>query len=898
MAVTTAVPFSKRNRDPLILAYVDTFRTQYTQLFPSRSPLFLTAENSDGDEKFVCLSVRPTELPYIELYDLPNIVRFISGYVVYEPMDPPTVLPEVLVGPAATMTRQSGNCFELSVLMTSLLIGAGYDAYVVYGYASRATCNNDLSGTVCDVDVSCELDSVKKEDDKAAPKTRYKLRRRDPLVSRYEKNQEEKLANEMRNQKLAATSDGDGAEEAAKALERVPKHADEGGDGADDFRDELYGKRVHAWVLVLAGKRDMQKHIFIEPSTGKMLNVESDEACFRYFGIEALFNHQNYWVNMQSLPKGIYGMNFDLTDLKNWEYVVIDEMAFGMPPEHALNATSGAGGKDGVLLDISASPIRGNNSKVSFDVSESLTPSALVAGSSINREGVSDAARMLSTSRGDLADLTVEAGELGDQILDLPRSWVRSLELSKYAFESRYPDGRKFLEFQDASVEMYAPYVHPEGIVLRVTYHDRARGVISLFSNRKDKLRKRVVFDDVKAGRTSVELFLPGKRGENQYEALSRLVQIQGRSRELQFYASARTDGLESRMEYFDPTYPSVSGYLKTVETFVGRGDHLVRRKVVYSATGVQTSGAPTAVPVLSVGSSGDLNHTANLMSSSLFNVPVNIIKPILKISEQFAETNPERIAKRVFDRLARSVRVIYHYAPDAITQTTYTFAQVGKDKLDIDMSVKDPFARQPDDQQLMDMYQNLLISERVSEQSVRESEKEAGEIFVQRDRDESNVLFETSVYDTLRNKPSQEEIAALRAAQEEEARKRSMRDYLTPFLPRPEGVFTREEAIATKEAALKALKERLIDRATIIQSRLDEEKANHARRKQAFVRNEGHMDKAEEEEFLAYCEDAMFRIHILEQRLARHEELAVAKYAELENKLRVDNRLATFLNA
>ena len=62
-------------------------------------------------------------------------------------------------------------------------------------------------------------------------------------------------------------------------------------------------------------------------------------------------------------------------------------------------------------------------------------------------------------------------------------------------------------------------------------------------------------------------------------------------------------------------------------------------------------------------------------------------------------------------------------------------------------------------------------------------------------------------------------------------------------------------------------------------------------------MRSEGHMEKAEEEEFLAYCEDAMFRIHILEQRLQRHEDMAVQKYAELEAKLRNDSRLSPFLN-
>lgn len=35
-----------------------------------------------------------------------------------------------------------------------------------------------------------------------------------------------------------------------------------------ELMDELHGKRVHAWVLVLAGKRMLEKSLFVEPSTG------------------------------------------------------------------------------------------------------------------------------------------------------------------------------------------------------------------------------------------------------------------------------------------------------------------------------------------------------------------------------------------------------------------------------------------------------------------------------------------------------------------------------------------------------------------------------------------------------------------------------------------------------
>ena len=34
--------------------------------------------------------------------------------------------------------------------------------------------------------------------------------------------------------------------------------------------DPYAGRRIHCWVLVKAGKRNVEKHIFIEPSTGRI----------------------------------------------------------------------------------------------------------------------------------------------------------------------------------------------------------------------------------------------------------------------------------------------------------------------------------------------------------------------------------------------------------------------------------------------------------------------------------------------------------------------------------------------------------------------------------------------------------------------------------------------------
>ena len=55
-------------------------------------------------------------------------------------------------------------------------------------------------------------------------------------------------------------------------------------------------------------------------------------------------------------------------------------------------------------------------------------------------------------------------------------------------------------------------------------------------------------------------------------------------------------------------------------------------------------------------------------------------------------------------------------------------------------------------------------------------------------------------------------------------------------------------------------------------------------------------MTAEEEEEYEKAVEESMFRIHILEKRLKRHEEQALHKYYELDHKLRSDPRLLSLL--
>ena len=68
------------------------------------------------------------------------------------------------------------------------------------------------------------------------------------------------------------------------------------------------------------------------------------------------------------------------------------------------------------------------------------------------------------------------------------------------------------------------------------------------------------------------------------------------------------------------------------------------------------------------------------------------------------------------------------------------------------------------------------------------------------------------------------------------------------------------------RERVLKALKERLIARANILQSRYDDEQQQLLRKQANYQRDRDIITREEEEKYERECEEAMFRIKILEQ--------------------------------
>ena len=266
-------------KEELCLEYVKNFISQFTRLYPSRKIPYMIAENECGVKKFVCSTLRPTQLQFSELYDMYECAVFLAGYMLYEPLEPPIEPPMILPSPNQSLEWHVGDSFDMAVLLCSLLLGNGYDAYVVYGYAPKYITLQDQTKTQCPLISKITEKTISKGDnnEENGPETLqdnvYIPPNNEVRDSIYVQQQLEK-----------------------KRLEGIDSFvlwcSDTGEDPIPIVEEENI-KRCHAWVLVRAGMMDVQEHTFLEPSTGRAYSTTNSP----YLGIEGLWNKSNYWVN-------------------------------------------------------------------------------------------------------------------------------------------------------------------------------------------------------------------------------------------------------------------------------------------------------------------------------------------------------------------------------------------------------------------------------------------------------------------------------------------------------------------------------------------------------------------------------------------------------------------------
>lgn len=114
------------------------------------------------------LQLRPTKLPYSELYSLEGATHFVVNAIKYEPFENELHLPDFLLSPQSTLAFQAGDSLDMATLLVSILAGAGFDAYVVVGYAPPEVVRNDQSGAVCPL-LEAEAVAAERPAQSAAP---------------------------------------------------------------------------------------------------------------------------------------------------------------------------------------------------------------------------------------------------------------------------------------------------------------------------------------------------------------------------------------------------------------------------------------------------------------------------------------------------------------------------------------------------------------------------------------------------------------------------------------------------------------------------------------------------------------------------------------------------------
>ena len=133
-----------------MLEHVLEYARQFKVIYDPTRELLLAPPNECGKRKFICTTIRPTKLPFTQLYGYQDCAKFVANYLEYEELTVPDQLPEVIPSPANVLDEwQTGDCFDFAIVLCSLLIGVGYKAYVVYGTAPKEITTKDESDMLC-----------------------------------------------------------------------------------------------------------------------------------------------------------------------------------------------------------------------------------------------------------------------------------------------------------------------------------------------------------------------------------------------------------------------------------------------------------------------------------------------------------------------------------------------------------------------------------------------------------------------------------------------------------------------------------------------------------------------------------------------------------------------------
>ncbi|XP_023319201.1 dynein regulatory complex subunit 7 [Trichogramma pretiosum] len=373
--------------------------------------------------------------------------------------------PSHIYSPTHLLKIRQANSFEQATFLVCLLLGLGYDAYVVSGYASREVSLCDRRNHVCPYLPPSEL---KVTEEVNVDKSKYRPKSPPDFSSKFLKAIED---DRIRKEEEEIHRKEEERQRMIVELER-PKP------------DQLFGQRVHAWVLVLPNEQNtnIKEPTFIEASTGSIHKTVDPMTANSYLGIESIWNGCNYWVNMQDCSEACTKLNWDLSNPKYWEH--------------------------------------------------------LLAGEPANMRNIDD---------DDNEEESEEAKIRRDFHMVMPASYVDRIEIPYKNYEEQYPCGHKTILYKKAKVELFSPYSRTDGLIESVTLYEdydykTATTVYEKFSNREDHLIKteKYLFKDIVVDHYEIGRSDNCKR--HQYGLNSRCVADEERI--LEFHDGKRLDEL------------------------------------------------------------------------------------------------------------------------------------------------------------------------------------------------------------------------------------------------------------------------------------------------------------------------------------------------------------------
>ncbi|CAD8138022.1 unnamed protein product [Paramecium pentaurelia] len=471
-----AIPFCYKENSPkeeLVLEHVQQFQKQFQLHYDEKRNLFLYPKNECDLYKFICTTIRPQKIGYLELYNYEQCARYMSFFIAYEQLDPPDQFPKVIPSPTNVARWQKGDCFDLSILLCSVLIGVGYDAYCVYGTAPRSITSkneSDLDYIFINNGIK-EDDEDKDKDNDELKDNEFAILPKEEIISKYDtKIQKQKEEFEKEQRRIALTIDDDEPDQMGQ--------------------DYYAGRRIHCWILLKAGKRGVERNLFIEPSTGRIYQINESP----FLAVDAVFNNRNFWINMK-LESKVADLNFDEMDTSmNWEYVMLDTMV-----EQAQQ----------------------DDEDYNY-------------GEDHNQQQ-----KQVDPQQQQLQDIA--------QILDMPPSWPPKIFIDKDAFLKGTPLGESTVFYKKCKIDSFAPYSQEkDGLVQRFTiYQDYKRLKVQeiryFYKHRSDKLvlKRRFPYEF-----KTIEEYEPGNKPQRKT-----ITTIDRQLRIIVYYPTRNHDGLIKRIE-------------------------------------------------------------------------------------------------------------------------------------------------------------------------------------------------------------------------------------------------------------------------------------------------------------------------------------------------------------